>query len=67
MMETLGDALPKEIQRVQELIVIYDTIPTGIFAATMMRHSISKAVDALAQGDVAAMILSYKDLQGYTG
>lgn len=36
-MSTLGEKLPKEMARVRELIPHYDAIPTGIFAATMMR------------------------------
>ena len=40
--ETLAEALPKEQQRVRDLLPVYDAIPTGIFAATMMRHSLRK-------------------------
>lgn len=34
--ETLGDALPREMARVRELLPLYDAIPIGVFAATMM-------------------------------
>ncbi|MEV8518610.1 hypothetical protein ABZR86_02320 [Dyella marensis] len=65
MSESLAEALPREIERVQELLPLYDAIPTGIFAATMMRESIKTAQDAMVAGDVVQMIRSYEDLQGY--
>ena len=65
-MENLAEALLKEQQRVRELLSIYDAIPTGVFAATMMRQSLIRAEQAAASGDVAAMITAYKDLKGYT-
>ena len=37
--ETLGEALPREMARVRDLLPLYDAIPTGIFAATMMQVS----------------------------
>lgn len=64
-METLADALPKEQQRVRELLPMYDAVPNGHFAATMMRNSLARAEQAAASGDVAAMIASYEDLKGY--
>lgn len=66
MSDSLADALPREIERVQELLPIYDAIPTGIFAATMMRNSIKAAIHAMAQGDVVAMIRCHEDLKGYS-
>lgn len=64
-METLAEALPKEQQRVRELLSMYDSIPTGIFAATMMRQSLSRAEQAATSGDVIAMLAAYEDLKGY--
>ena len=64
-METLADALPKEQQRVRELLPIYDAIPAGVFAATMIRQSLARAEKAAASGDVAAMIAAYEDLKDY--
>jgi hypothetical protein len=63
--ESLADALPKEIERVQSLIPIYEEIPTGVFAATMMRQSIKAACNAMMSGDVVGMIRSYEDLKEY--
>lgn len=64
-METLAEALPKEQQRVRELLPIYDAIPAGLFAATMMRQSLMRAEKAASSGDVAAMLAAYDDLKGY--
>jgi hypothetical protein len=64
-MKTITEELPKEQQRVRELLPLYDAIPTGVFAATMMRQSLSRAEQAAASGDVVAMIAAYEDLKGY--
>jgi hypothetical protein len=63
--ETLGDALPAEMARVRELLPLYDSIPTGIFAATMMRADLDAAARALASGDVIEMIRVYQSLKDY--
>ncbi len=63
--KTLGEALPQEMSRVRDLLPYYDRIPTGAFAATMIRHSLDDARDALAKGDVGAMARCYEDLRGY--
>lgn len=63
---SLGEALPAEMARVRdEVLPVYLTIPTGIFAATMMRQSLDNAAKALAEGDTVAMITAYEDLKGY--
>jgi len=42
--ETLGDALPKEIERCQELLVQYAALgPVGVFGATMIKQEIRAA------------------------
>lgn len=66
MADSLADDLPREIERVRELLPLYDAIPTGIFAATMMRNSIKAAHTAMVAGDVVAMIRCYEDLKGYS-
>lgn len=67
MTETLGEALPKEMARVRELLPMYDAIPTGVFAATMMRNDLDAAARALAEGDTVAMLRVYESLKGFTG
>ncbi|MGZ8915361.1 MAG: hypothetical protein ACXW1Z_19915 [Methylobacter sp.] len=64
-MTTIAEDLPKEQQRVRELLAIYDSIPAGALAAMMMRRSLSRAEMASASGDVVAMIAAYEDLKSY--
>jgi hypothetical protein len=64
-METIGDALPKEIERVQEIIKVYEEIPAGKIAAEMMKQDIKKAHEAMISGDLTAMIAAYQSLQEY--
>ena len=66
MTESLGEALPREIERVQEIMPYYVEIgPPGLFALTMMRASVRRATEAMAAGDLPAMIAAYEDLKGY--
>ena len=64
--ETLGDALPREMARVRELLPLYDAIPTGVFAATMMRADLDAAAKALSYGDVIEMLRVYESLKGHS-
>lgn len=45
-MTSLAEALPNEQKRVRELLPLYDEIPTGVFAATMMRQALTRAEQA---------------------
>lgn len=66
-MSSIGIELPKEMARVRdELLPLYDAIPTGVFAATLMRQALDRATQALAEGDVAQIIRSYEELKGFT-
>ena len=67
MTDTLGEALPKEMARVRdELIPMYQSVgPVGGFAIMMMRNELDRATKALAEGDLPAMIRSYKALQEF--
>lgn len=64
-MSSLAEELPKEIERVQELIPIYMSVPLGFIAAGMMKESIRQAHAAMMAGDVVAMLMVYEDLKGY--
>lgn len=69
MMESLGEALPKEQARVRELILQYrDPMlgGSGVFAATMMEASLKMADEAIMSGDISAMITAYNDLKDYS-
>ena len=62
-MITLGEALPKEIERVRKLIVLYEDVPMGRIAAARMRKDVIDAQQAINSGDLAAMITSYSSLK----
>lgn len=64
--ETLADALPKEMARVRDVLIpAYMEIgPAGQFGLIMLRHSLDEAARAMASGDVVAMLRAYQDLKG---
>lgn len=64
-MSSLGEALPREIERVQELIKEYESVPMGHIAASMMKADIKKAHDAMISGDIVGMVRLYAELKGY--
>lgn len=66
--ETLGDALPKEMARVRDQVLPqYIAIGApGSIAAHLMRASLDKAAHAMASGDLVEMINAYYDLKGYS-
>lgn len=64
----LAEALPKEQERVRELILQYrDPILNGAgeIAARMMEASLQAADKAVMSGDVVSMLRCYEDLKGY--
>ena len=66
--DTLGDALPREMARVRdELLPLYDGLPggAGFFAASIMRHDLDRAAKALAAGDVVEMLRVYQSLKSF--
>ena len=63
--ETLGTALPKEIERCQELLTQYATIgPSGAFGYWAISKDIAEAQKAIMEGDCVAMIRAYEKLKG---
>jgi hypothetical protein len=63
--DSLGTALPAEMARVRdEVLPVYDGIPTGRIAAALMRADLDRATKALAEGDVVAMLRAYEALKG---
>lgn len=66
-METLGEALPKEMTRVRDVLMPqYLSIgPAAGFALALMRNSLDRATKALAEGDLPAMIRAYDELKNY--
>jgi len=64
MSESLGDALPKEQERVRRVLGYYKEIgPAGAFGAMMIEQSLRAADKAVMSGDIVEMIRAYKDLQ----
>ncbi len=63
--ESLGEALPKEMARVREVIVIYRGLPGGVgnLAAHFMEQTLRSADRACVSGDVVAMLRAHKALQ----
>lgn len=61
--ETLAEALPKEIERVQELIKEYESVPMGFIAASLMRKDVELALKAIISGDIVGMVIIYKHLK----
>lgn len=62
---TLGEALPLEMARVRDKVLpFYLEIGLGgSFGAMTIRDALDRAARSLAEGDVVAMIHSYKELQ----
>jgi hypothetical protein len=63
--KSLGDALPEEISRVQELIKILKSLPNGHgkFSAELMQRDVGAAQKAMIEGDLAGMVTAYKALK----
>ena len=61
----MEEAMKVEQQRVRELLPMYDAVPNGHFAATMMRNSLARAEQAATSGDVVATLAAHEDLKGY--
>lgn len=62
---TLGEALPREIARVRDVVLpAYDSIgPPGALAAMLIRQDLEAATKALAEGDVVTMLRVYERLK----
>ncbi len=63
--ETLADALPKEIERVRDVIKVYRSIPTGTIAAIWMERDLEEANTAITSGDTASMVRMLNKLRGW--
>lgn len=64
-MSSLGEALPSEIERVQELIKEYESVPMGHLAANMMKADVKIAHTAMMEGDIVRMLQVYEALKEY--
>ena len=65
-MSSVGEELPKAIERSMDLLTGYQEIgPVGTFAATMIRQDIAEARAAIAEGDCIQMIRCLEKLKGH--
>lgn len=65
-MANLVEAIQEQCNRLRESVLPeYDKIPTGVFAATLMRESIKRAEKAIASGDAVECIAALKELRGW--
>ena len=77
MVDTVADALPREMARVRdEILPIYletakhigPPADAGVqLTINIIRLSLDQAARAMAEGDVIAMIAALEDLRGYEG
>ncbi len=65
MTDSLGDALPKELARVREVLAVYKSLgPAGTYGAIMIERDLQAADQAMISGDVVAMLRCYESLKG---
>lgn len=67
MTDTLGDALPREMARVRDIVMpVYQDIgPAGAYALAFMRRDLDLAAKALAEDDLIAMLYALQSLREY--
>lgn len=62
--ESLAEAIPKEQERVREVLAIYRSIgPAGAFGAACIEQTLREADRAVMSGDVIAMLRSFKAMK----
>ena len=59
----LVDGFKQELERARELLIAYESIPTGIFGAVVVKDAIDKAETSMLTGDVVEMIHAYNVLK----
>ena len=61
----LIEGLQSEMNRVREIIVEYEQIPAGQFAAGMMKFAIKNAEETIATGDTVGMMDAIRALKEF--
>lgn len=64
-MANLIEGLQLEINRVRKIIAVYEDIPTGQFAVSIMKSEIEVSENAIATGNTIAMIRELKSLREF--
>ena len=59
----LIDGLNHELTRAQELLKLYEGIPTGGFGAMVIIQAIKDAEKSIVHGDTVGMLQAYKRLK----
>jgi hypothetical protein len=63
---TIGEALPYEMRRCRQILVHAKEIgPEGVFLVHMLQLALLQAERALANGDVAGMLVAYEELKDF--
>jgi uncharacterized membrane protein YgdD (TMEM256/DUF423 family) len=67
MSESVGEAFPKEQQRLRELLAIYRGLEGGVgaFGAAGIEQTLQRADQAMASGDVVAIVQAFAEMQGW--
>lgn len=68
-MGNLIEGLMKEIERCEELKKMYDELPNGIgnFGSMSINFALSKAREAIKEGDVVKELYAYEELKTIEG
>jgi hypothetical protein len=62
-MISLIEGLNSQLERNRELLKFYESIPEGVFGATMIKRAIEAGEKALTENDTVAMIKAFKELE----
>lgn len=63
-MASVADDFVQEQERVRNLLVVYDSVPSGGFGAAAIREVLARADRAAMSGDVIEILRSYEELKG---
>jgi len=61
--KTFLEVLEEELVRNRELLKLYESIPTGVFGAAMLRKDIKDTENAIRTENLAAMVSCLKRLR----
>ena len=59
----LIDGLNIELERAKELLELYESIPAGVWGATIIRQTIDHAELSMQTGNTVEMVKAYQRLQ----
>lgn len=59
--------LQKEVKRCEELLKLYEEIPTGFFGATVIKQALARAYQSLEDNNAEGIKQSLKELSEIEG